>query len=72
MSTPQTKRQILGEYTEAARNIEMTGMAIDILDRLRFKAAQTAIRTLRREQQRQLVKLDRAAAALGAPYGGKS
>ena len=64
-----TKRKHLEAYTWAARNIELTGAAIVILEGVDGNEARTAIRVLMRSQQRHLKRLDAAAAKLGAPYG---
>lgn len=63
------QRQHLRDYTQAYRDIEIFGAAITLLENLPASEAATAIRVLRRGQQRQLKSLDAAAAKLGAPYG---
>lgn len=64
------KRKILNEYTDAARRLELSGVAVDVLERVGGVTAQRCIKQLKAEQHRQLKKLDRAAARLGAPYPG--
>jgi ATPase subunit of ABC transporter with duplicated ATPase domains len=68
----RTRRQrlLLNVYTEAARNIELTQVAIVVLEGVNTIAAQTAIRTLKGGQRKQLKLMDAAAAKLGAPYPG--
>jgi len=62
-------RQHLRDYTQAHRHIETFWAAITLLENLPASEAATAIRVLKRGQQRQLKLLDAAAAKLGAPYG---
>ncbi len=66
--TRKTLRQHLNEYTAAASNMEIAEAAITMLERCRHPEAQTAIRALKRGQNRQLRLLDASAARLGAPY----
>ena len=63
------RRAILNEYTDAARQIELAGAAIGVLEMMRSREATNAINSLNRGQQRHLKRLDAAAAKLGAPYG---
>ena len=63
------QRQHLRDYTEAARNLELHGAAIRVLEGLLTPEAAAAIRVLKRGQQKQLKRLDAAAERLGAPYG---
>lgn len=66
--TDETRREILRNYTDAAREIELAGVAIDIIEKMRSRESLVAIRALMRAQQRHLKKLDNAAIKLGAPY----
>lgn len=61
-------RQHLDEHQRAQRDIELTEVAINILERTSNSSA--VIRTLRKKQYSYLKKLDAAAAKLGAPYIG--
>ena len=61
-------RKALNDYTDAAREIELAGVAIGILETMRSKAAARCIKVLLKNQHSMLTKLDRAAAKLGAPY----
>ena len=63
------QRQHLREYTDAARQLELAGAAIMILELMNTLAAAKAIKTLQFGQQQQLRNLDNAAENLGAPYG---
>jgi len=63
------QRQYLRDYTTAARNIELNEAAIRVIESLITREAETAIKVLKRGQQRQLKLLDAAAEKLGAPYG---
>lgn len=63
------RRQYLREYTDAARHIEVSHVAITALESLHSPEALQAMRVLKRGQQRQLRLLDSAAAKLGAPFG---
>lgn len=62
------QRKRLREYTEAARQIELGGVAIGVLEKMRGKTPARLIKSLEYEQQRALKRLDAAAAKLGAPY----
>lgn len=62
------QRQHLQAYTNAARQIELAGAAIKILEGMNTRAAGKAIKTLQYGQQQQLRNLDKSAANLGAPY----
>jgi hypothetical protein len=63
----KTTRQILDEHSHATRDIELTEAAIGLLERV--GGTSRVIATLKRLQQKQLDRIDRAAAKLGAPYG---
>jgi hypothetical protein len=63
------QREHLRAYTLAARQIELAGVAIGVLEGMNTREASQAIKTLQRGQQRQLKLLDAAAERLGAPYG---
>ena len=65
----KTKRKHLREYTTAARNLELAGVAVTILEGMNTREATSAVNALQRGQKRQLKLLDAAAAKLGAPYG---
>lgn len=67
--TPQ--RRILNDYTDAARQLELAGVAINVLEGMNTAEAAKAIKLLERGQQRLVVLLDAAAAKLGAPYPTK-
>lgn len=71
MTTRKTPRQHLEAYTDAARQIELAGVAINVLEGMNSREAAAAISVLTRGQQRHLKRLDAAAAALGAPYPSK-
>lgn len=64
------KRDHLNDYTDAAREIEIAGVAIKALECMRSVEAARAIKMLHVAQQRHLKRLDAAAAKLGAPYPG--
>lgn len=64
----KTQRKHLEEYTDAARQIELAQVCINVLEAMRGDAATRCIRTLKREQDRALTKMDAAAERLGAPY----
>jgi len=63
------QRHHLAVYTLAARQIELAGVAIRVLEGMNTREAVQAIRILERGQQVQLKRLDAAAEKLGAPYG---
>lgn len=65
----KTQREHLRTYTIAARQLELAGVAINVLEGMNTREAAQAIKTLQRGQQVQLKRLDDAAAKLGAPYG---
>ena len=65
----KTKREYLNEYTNAARQIELSGVAIAVLEKMHGNTAQRLIKSLHHESARALKRLDAAAAKLGAPYG---
>lgn len=65
----KTKRKHLNDYSKAARDIELAGVAITILERMNCRGAITAINALKRRSTSRIKKLDAAAAKLGAPYG---
>ena len=58
-------RDYLRDHSKAIRDIELTEAAILILDSV--TAMQSVVGTLKRKQQVQLRRIDRAAALLGAP-----
>ena len=64
----KTQRKHLTEYTYAARQIELAGVCINVLEAMRGAAAIHCITSLKAEQQRALKKMDKAAEQLGAPY----
>jgi hypothetical protein len=64
----KTQRKHLTEYNDAARQIELAQVCINVLEAMRGNAATRCIRTLKAEQQRALTKMDAAANRLGAPY----
>jgi len=66
MSTKQRKH--LNDYTDAARQIELAGACINVLEMMRGTTAERCIKALRAEQHRSLTRLDKAAERLGAPY----
>lgn len=59
-------RKHLRDYTAAHRDIELTGAAIEILEKV--SGTQRVIATLQKMQGKHLVRLDAAAGKLGAPY----
>jgi len=65
----KTKRKYLRDYTCAARNLELAGVALTILEGMNTREAASAVNALQRGQKRQLKLLDAAAAKLGVPYG---
>lgn len=64
------QREHLDQHTRAVRDIELTEAAINILESVSGAEAQRCIKRLKAEQQRQLRRIDAAAAKLGAPYSG--
>lgn len=70
MST-KTQRKHLEDYTDAAREIELSGAAVSVLEGMRSAEAQRAIKLMHTVQQRRLKHLDAAAEKLGAPYPTK-
>ena len=62
------KRKHLNEYTDAARQIELAQVCINVLEAMKGNAATQCIRTLKAAQQSALTEMDRAAELLGAPY----
>lgn len=68
MAVKKTKRQYLDDYSRALRDIELAGIAIDILEKVR--GSQSIVRMLKNKSISRLKRLDAAAAKLGAPYGG--
>lgn len=65
----RSKRDWLNEYTRAHRDIELAELAIHACECMSAgRRASSAVRLLKAEQQRALRDMDRAAAALGAPY----
>lgn len=65
----KVKRKHLDEYTDAAREIELAGICINVLETLRDPVGQRCVKALKASQQRQIKRLDKAAEKLGAPYG---
>lgn len=65
----KTLRKHLIEFQHAAREIELAGVCIDVLEGLRDPVGERCIKALKSSQGRQLKRLDRAAEKLGAPYG---
>ena len=65
----KTRRKHLNAYTMATRNIELSEVAIAVLDRVNTNSSRRAIAILSRGQQQQLKLLDASAEMLGAPYG---
>lgn len=63
----KTRRKHLNEYKNALRDLELTELAIEILEKV--TGAQRVIATLKRSQHKHLSRLDAAAEKLGAPYG---
>ena len=59
-------REYLRDHSKARRDIELTEVAIGILESV--TGMQPVIATLKRKQQEQLRRIDRNAALLGAPY----
>lgn len=59
-------REYLRDHSKAKRDIELTEVAIGILETVTGMNA--VIAALKRKQQEQLRRIDRAAALLGAPY----
>ncbi len=68
MTDPKKQREHLRVYTAATRAMELHEAAIRVLEGAGTTEAERAIVMLKRAQQRQLVRLDAAAARLGAPY----
>lgn len=64
----KTQREHLGDYTRAARQIELVHVAISVLEPLHGARVLRAIKILQQDQQASLKCLDAAAAKLGAPY----
>ena len=60
-----SKRKHLNEYTDAARQIELAQVCINVLEAMRGNTATRCIRALKAEQQSALTKMDRAAELLG-------
>jgi hypothetical protein len=65
----RTQRKHLLDYTVAAKNLELSEVAINVLEGVNTSESRIAIRALKRGQQKQLKLLDAAAEKLGAPYG---
>jgi len=65
----KTRRKHLRDFQDAAREIELGGVCIGILEAMRDPVGQRCIKALNASAQRQLTKLDKAAEKLGAPYG---
>lgn len=67
MTDARTQRKHLQDHVAAQRDIELTDVAINILEKV--TGAQRVIATLKKIQQKHLIRLDAAAQRLGAPYG---
>jgi hypothetical protein len=65
----KTKRKHLCDFQAAAREIELAGVCIVILEGMHDPVGQRCIKALNASSQRQLKMLDKAAEKLGAPYG---
>ena len=63
----KTRRKHLDDYTRACRDIELTGVAIEILEGV--SNAASVVTALKRRQQTHLRRIDAAAEKIGAPYG---
>ena len=61
----QTKRQHLDDHRHAAREIELAGICIGILEIMRDPAVDRCIKALKVSQQRQLKRMEQAAEKLG-------
>lgn len=72
MADQKKQRAHLEAYTTAAREIELCGVAVTILENLSSPEAAQAVRVLKRGITRQLKPLDAAAAKLGAPYPSRA
>ncbi len=59
----------LREHSKAKRDIELTAVAIGVLETV--TGMQSVITTLKRKQRGQLNRIDKYAALLGAPYPNK-
>lgn len=69
--TTTSKRDFLKRYEFAALSIERLGIAIQQIEQApsaSYTMRVRVIKQLKRDQQRLLIVLDRAAASLGAPY----
>jgi hypothetical protein len=65
----RNQRKHLLDYAVAAKNLELSEVAIKVLEGVNTSESRIAIRALKRGQQKQLNLLDAAAEKLGAPYG---
>ena len=63
----KTKRKHLNDYSHAHRDIELTQLAIDLMERV--GNSETIVKALKNKRHSHLRKMDAAAAKLGAPYG---
>jgi len=63
----KTKRKHLNDHSRASKEIELTEMAILILERV--TGCYGVIATLKKKQHAQLRRIDAASEKLGAPYG---
>ena len=68
--TAKQRRKWLNETLDEARQIELAEICIKTLEAMRFGTFRNAaIDRLKKEQQRALKAMDKAAEKLGAPYG---
>jgi len=71
----KTPRDHLEAFQQAARDLWISGEAVNLLEGMNGtsaqKTAQKCIRLLQQQQQRDLVLMDKAAELLGAPYPRK-
>ena len=63
----KTRRKHLNDYSAAHRDIELTEVAIGILEHV--TGAASVVATLKKKQHAHLRRIDAAAEKLGAPYG---
>jgi uncharacterized protein YecT (DUF1311 family) len=70
VSRRKTQWDHLGDYHRAVRHMEASEAAVILLETLGGRTARRCVVALQKEQQAWLKQMDRAAAGLGAPYGG--
>ena len=63
----KAKRKHLNDHSAASRDIELTEVAISILEHV--TGAASIVKVLKKKQQVFLRRIDAAAEKLGAPYG---